>query len=328
MSFGIGFGSVRSARRRGSSGYGLTVGASLPENWAVARASGGTRIDSAGDLQTTTNNVGRITYNRSTLALRGLLLEPGATNGLRNNSMQGAGSGSPGTLPTNWSVGGGTGLTRTIVGTGTTGGMEYIDIRFAGTTGGTFTTLLMEAAAIIAAASGQTWTGSAYIAIVGGSVTNLSSITLVTNILDSGGAVLTQQTQVLTLSATLTRLSVTGTIANGSAAYVRPLIGINYASGVAVDITLRIALPQLEQGTAASSIIRTTGSAGMRAAETLTISSLSVYGLVNGSTYPATITFDDDAILVANLTVSGGAVSIDGAGTKPVKSIAIPAAPL
>ena len=66
----------------------------------------------------------------------------------------------------------------------------------------------------------------------------------------------------------------------------------------------------------------------MRAAETLTISSLSVYGLVNGSTYPATITFDDDAILVANLTVSGGAVSIDGAGTKPVKSIAIPAAPL
>lgn len=328
MSFGFGFGPARNARRRRSPGYGFIVGASLPPNWAIARASGGTRIDSGGDFQATANNVGRITYDRSTLALRGLLLEPAGINGIRNNTMQGAGSGSPGTLPTNWSVGGGTGLTRTIVGTGASAGLDYIDIRFAGTTGGTFTTLLMEAAAIVAATNGQTWTGSAYVAIVGGSVTNLSSITLVTNILDGGGAVLTQQTQILTLSAALTRLSVTGTIANGSAASVRPLIGLNYAAGVAVDITLRIALPQLEQGSAAASVIRTTGSTGTRAAETLTISGLAGYELVNGSTYPATITFDDDTISTLSLTVSAGAVSIAGTGVEPIRSIAIPATPL
>jgi len=328
MAFGFGFGLARNARRRRSPGYSFTVGDSLPPNWAIARPSGGTRIDSAGDLQATANNVGRMTYDRSTFALRGLLLEPAGINGIRNNTMQGAGSGSPGSLPTNWSVGGGTGLTRTIVGTGASAGLDYIDIRFAGTTGGTFTTLLMEAAAIVAATNGQTWTGSAYLAIAGGSVTNLSSVTLVTNVLDSGGAVLTQQTQILTLSTALTRLSVTGTIANGSAAFVRPLIGLNYAAGVAVDITLRIALPQLEQGAAAASVIRTTGSAGGRAAETLTVSGLSAYGLIDGGAYPATITFDDDTIAALSLTLVAGAVSIAGTGVKPIRSIAIPATPL
>ena len=220
-------------------------------------------------------------------------------------------------------MGGSTGLTRTIVGTGAVNGMDYIDIRFAGTTAGTFTTLLMEVASIIAATNGQTWTGSAHIAIIGGSATNVSSTTLVTNILDSGGTVLTQQTQPLTLSDTLTRLSVTGTIASAAAAYVRPLIGINYASGMAVDITLRIALPQLEQGASVSSVIRTSGSAGTRAVETLTISGLAACGFVDGSTYPAAIVFDDDTTAAINLVASGGAVSLSSTGVKPVKSISM-----
>lgn len=323
MAFGFGFGPDRNARRRRPSGYAIAVGPTLPANWSVARASTGSRFDSAGALQIAANNVGRITHDHATLALRGLLLEPAATNGIRNNTMQGAAAGSPGTLPTNWSVGGGTGLTRTIVGTGTVNGMEYIDIRFAGTTGGTFTTLLMEAVSIIAAANGQAWTGSAYVAIVGGSATNVSSLTLVTNILDSGGAVLTQQTQTLTLSAALTRQSVAGTIAHASAAYVRPLIGINYASGVAVDITLRITLPQLEQGTAGSSVIRTTGSAVTRAAETLTVSGLSGYEFVNGHTYTTTVGYEDGTTSTVNLTVSGGAISLAAAGPIPVKSVSI-----
>lgn len=323
MAFGFGFGPERNARRRGASGYAVTVSSVLPGNWSIARASTGSRFDSAGTLQTVASNVGRVTHDPSTLAVRGLLLEQAATNGIRNNTMQGGATGSPGTLPTNWSVGGSVGLTRTVVAVGTTGGLDYVDIRFAGTTGGTFTTLLMEAPSIIAAANGQTWTGSAYIAIVGGNAANLSSLTLVTNILDGGGAVLAQQTQTLALSATLSRYSVTGTIANASAAYVRPLVGLNYASGVAVDITLRIALPQIEQGASASSVIHTAGSAATRSAETLTISGLSGYGLVDGATYPGTVAFDDDTLSAVSLTVSDGGVSIAGAGVKPVRSIAI-----
>lgn len=323
MAFGFGFGPERHARRRVSAGYAAAVGSGLPANWSVARASTGSRFDSTGSLQIVASNVGRITHDLSTLALRGMMLEPATTNGIRNNTMQGGAAGSPGTLPTNWSVGGGAGLTRTIVGIGTAGGMDYVDIRFAGTASGTFTTLLMEAPLIVAAANGQTWTGSAYIAIVGGSATNVSSLTLVTNVLDGVGAVLTQQTQTLTLSAALLRHTVTGAVSSATAAYVRPLVGINYAVGMAVDITLRIALPQLEQGASASSIVRTTGSAATRAAETLTISGLSGYGLANGSTYSATVTFDDDTTAAVNVTVSGGAVSIAASGVKPVKSVSI-----
>lgn len=303
--------------------YSEIIGATLPADWAITRASNGTYFNSSGVLQTAANDVGRITYNPTTLALRGLLLELASTNDIRNNSMQGVGTGSPGTLPTNWSTGGAAGLTRTIVGSGTVSGLDYIDIRWAGTTSGTFTTLLAEAASIIAATNGQSWVGSVYAALVGGSLTNISSMNLITNVLDSGAAVLAQQTQAISLTSTLTRFVVTGTIANASAAYVRPLLGINYASGVAVDLTIRVAMPQLAQGAAASSVIRTTGSAATRAVETLTISNLGVRGFQNGLTYPTTITYEDDTTLISNKTVSSGAISFTGTQTKAIKSFSM-----
>ena len=65
---------------------------------------------------------------------RGILIEESRTNQIRNNSMQGAVAGTPGTLPTNWGVSVAGGLTRTVVGTGTENGIEYIDVRVQGTT--------------------------------------------------------------------------------------------------------------------------------------------------------------------------------------------------
>ena len=79
MPRGLGFGPGRNARRHRLRGYAATIGASLPPSWAMARASGGTRFDGAGTLQTAANNIERITYTPSTLALRGLLLEPPPT---------------------------------------------------------------------------------------------------------------------------------------------------------------------------------------------------------------------------------------------------------
>src|SRR5262249_49436220 len=55
-------------------------------------------------------------------------------NQLRNPTAAGAVPGSPGTLPTNWRQGGGTGgLTQTVVGTGTENGIPYLDYRLQGT---------------------------------------------------------------------------------------------------------------------------------------------------------------------------------------------------
>lgn len=173
-------------------------------------------------------------------------------NTIKNPKMVGVVAGTPGTLPTNWSIGGAAGLTTSVIGTGTEKGMAYVDIRLNGTTSGTFTTILMEAASVIAAVNAQAWSGSATLSVVGGSQTNISSIALTTNVLDVGAAVLQQISTTAAVTGTATRFTNSGTTANASTAFVRPLIGVNYSSGVAIDVTLRIAYPALEQAAAAT----------------------------------------------------------------------------
>src|SRR5262249_19050735 len=106
----------------------------------------------------------------------GLSIWEARTNSLRNNTMTGAVAGSPGTLPTNWTVSGFVGLTQTIVGTGTNNGIGYIDIQFSGTTGGTTGAINFESATQIAAANTQIWALSSFLALVGGSFTNVTAI--------------------------------------------------------------------------------------------------------------------------------------------------------
>ena len=127
-------------------------------------------------------------------------------------------------------------------------------MRFVGTTSGTFATVLMDAAGIIAATNGQAWTGSATVSVVGGSLSNITSVALTTNVLDSASAVLQQLSTSISPTGTATRFSNSGTISNASAAFVRPLIGLNYSSGVAIDITLRIGYPVLEQAASATAL--------------------------------------------------------------------------
>lgn len=177
-----------------------------------------------------------------------------AANKLRNPNMAGAVVGTPGTLPTNWSIGGAAGLTTSVVSSGVQSGLAYVDVRFVGTTSGTFATVLMDAAGIIAASNGQAWTGSATVSVVGGSLSNITSSALTTNVLDGASAVLQQLSTNISPTGTATRFSNSGTISNASAAFVRPLIGLNYSSGVAIDVTLRIAYPMLEQASAASAL--------------------------------------------------------------------------
>lgn len=55
-------------------------------------------------LQTSASNGLRTDYNPSTLALMGLLCEAATTNEVRNNTMQSAAAGTPGTMPTNWTT--------------------------------------------------------------------------------------------------------------------------------------------------------------------------------------------------------------------------------
>jgi hypothetical protein len=254
------------------------------------RASTGTFFSSAGVLTSAAIDAPRLDYNPSTLAAQGLLIEEARTNSIRNNTMVGAVAGTPGTLPTTWT----TvlfGLTQTVVGTGTSNGVTYIDIRVNGTTTSAGTIQIKpdgNASGAITATSSQTWAMSSWIAIVGGSATNTTAQRLLINEYSAGPTYLrtaVPATNILAGGATLTRVS--GAITTGaSTTILEPIIGLDAASGVAIDITLRIGLPQLELGAFATSVIPTTTTALTRAADLASVNTLSPwYNASEGTLY-------------------------------------------
>lgn len=211
----------------------------------------------------------RFDYNPSTLAPQGLLIEEQRTNSIRNNTMVGAVAGTPGTLPTNWLIqGSGVGtLTQEIVGTGIQNGINYIDIKYSGTTSTTDLRIAFESNTQITAATGQSWTASVYTAVVAGSLSNISAIENTIVERNAAGAFLGESTQTINTTNALVRSSISRTFNEATAARVNSQVKISLSSGVAINITLRIGLPQLELGAFATSVIPTTTTALTRNAD-------------------------------------------------------------
>lgn len=277
------------------------------------RASKKWAFNSAGVLTEYGNNVPVIDYDPATGAKIGVFTEKARTNSVRNNTMQGAVTGSPGTLPTNWGSFGGTSLTRTVVGTGTENGVDYIDIRFAGTTGNTFVTLEPDTGYTLATASpGQLWTASAFVRLVGGSLAGISSIEIIAS--PQGGS--PPGSTVFAPTGTMQRPAVTHTMpANTTACWMR--VAINYAAGVAIDVTLRIGLPQLEQGAFATSPIKTTGAAATRVGEEFRLAGGTWFNSSEGTLLithrgpraaAPTVTVDHDGITLRQLGTSANMI--------------------
>jgi len=260
-------------------GMGL-VSKSFSDIITFTRASTATYFDSAGVLQSAANNVPRFDYNPATLAAQGLLIEEQRTNSIRNNTMVGAVAGTPGTPPTNWNiVSSASGLTREIVGTGTENGIAYVDIRWSGTStsaGSTRTTATTTTE--VAALTSQTWTISKYLKLAGGNFPGALSI--VWQERDSGGTpVMTVSTTIGTPTAAALntqRYFDTQTLSGGaSVAYVTARVDVDIPDATVVDFTLRIGLPQLEQGAFPTSVIPTTTTALTRAADVASVNTLS-----------------------------------------------------
>jgi hypothetical protein len=245
----------------------------------------------------------RFDYDPTTLAPRGLLIEEQRTNSIRNNTMVGAVAGTPGTVPTNWiQTTLGVGLTANVVGVGTSSGINYIDIRIFGTpadaAGWAIST---DANTQIAASSGQVWTGSSYIAIVGGSSANIPNGFARVIERNSGGGYVTESNVSWTGATSVlanNRFSVTRTL-GGTAAFVQFSVYFGTTIGAAIDITLRIGLPQLEQGAFATSVIPTTTAAATRTADVATMVGANFsnwYNQTEGSFYgECLIPFDSSA---------------------------------
>lgn len=240
---------------------------------STTRASTAYADDSAGNWSAFASNIPRITD-------KGLLVEESRTNSIRNNSMQGAVAGTPGTVPTGWASGTTpSGLTRSIVGVGTEDGIDYIDINWSGTaTSGAAFGLDFVGTGAQAASQSQIWAGSVFLRLIAGSMAGIDGINL--GILEraSDGSHLNEDLSaaILPTSAALSsqRTTLVSTLENASTAYVKSRLVIDPTNGAAIDITLRIGWPQLELGAFATSPIRTTSAAATRAADVITLASV------------------------------------------------------
>jgi hypothetical protein len=190
-------------------------------------------------------------------AAQRLRREGARTNGVRNPRCEGAVTGTPGTLPTNWTLNAATGLTREVVGSGVANGLPYVDIRVYGTpTATTGQLIAVETANGVPASSGQTWTSSASLALVGGSTTGLTNLRW--NVAATNGTSPTESSStsiISTISGTLQRFTTTRTLNNAGTTNIRAGVEYNYSSGVPIDFTVRIAAPQMEQALFASTPI-------------------------------------------------------------------------
>jgi hypothetical protein len=237
-----------------------------------ARASDGTFVNSAGQIEIAGPNVPRFTHNPTTLESLGLLVEEQRTNSIRNNTMVGAVAGTPGTLPTNWNENL-AGVSRSIIETGIEDGVNYIELRLQGTPTSGELVLQFDANTQTVATASSVWTGSFYARMTGGSLTNIIASSVRIREANAAGGLLNAHYQSFTpTSARLATQRSVGTATLGaSAERVNLGLSLGLTVGQAIDITLRIGLPQLEQGAFVTSAIPTTGTAATRTADVVSI---------------------------------------------------------
>jgi hypothetical protein len=266
-------------------------------NFSVVRNTTATRTAPSGLLQSVAANTQRIDY---TGGKAGLLVEPAATNQIRNNTMVGAVAGTPGTLPTNWRIinsDGGTsifGLTQEVLATGQKDGIDYIDIKFSGTATGTGSLGITPDDSI--SFSLATFTSSTFFEVINNPQSRVFQLFCRST---SAGGSATQE-QALTMSPAsgiLQRFQVSRTFTINTGR-VHTIVATSIVSGQTYDFTIRIGLPQMELGSVATSVIKTSTTALTRNADVISVSSVSgLIGATQGTIY-----------CEVNLSLTGGSI--------------------
>jgi hypothetical protein len=240
---------------------------SLASLLSTSRASAGMAQFANGTWASFAANVPRITD-------QGILIEQGSTNAIRNNSMVGAVPGTPGTSPTHWSVewnSTGNGVTKQLVGTGTEFGLPYIDYNISGTATSTSEAAIWFADLQVAGVSGQTWTNSWFIRLLSGTIPGGTAPRVFE--LGANSSQVTQESHFssFALTSSFQRVSDTITLANAATTLVQGGVQIFCPQGTAVNFTVRLYAPQLEQLGFATSPILTSGSVATRAVDLVTL---------------------------------------------------------
>lgn len=290
----------------------------LPDDTTLTRASTGWYFNSSGVLVSAANDVGRWSYNPTTLTLLGLLNEPAETNSLRNASMLGAVTGTPGTVPTNWSITSSVnGLTRQIVETGTDNGIPYIDIKWSGTpTASATLQITFEGNTAVAALNNQIWQTGVFVKIVAGSLTNITQSRINLSMRNSGGTQVGSFPQVFVMTGAELNtqyISLGNTLNVATTAFINSFVTIGYTNGQAIDLTMRIGLPQLAQSAESYSSIITTTIAVTRATDIVTL-------LLAAGTYNIQINRVSGITLLPGTVVGGSGFEVPTSGS-PLQKI-------
>ena len=274
---------------------GLYRPSSALSNITTTRASVGYQQDASGNWYSFASGVPRITN-------LGIGVWESRTNGIRDSTMQGAVTGSPGTLPNNWGVSPlPTGLTRTIA-IGTTNGVQWITLNYSGTTTSSSAIQVnFEGTSIIAASYGQTWVHSAIIQVTQDDP-SLSGLNLGFSEENSGGSQVAFGTGSSFYSTRLsfTRYAANRTLTNSATAYVRPYLSTNViASSTTINLTILFAVSQLENNSNINSTVASatvaTGGTCTPGTYTFTVSggtgtAATISGTVSGTTLSGTLT--------------------------------------
>jgi len=281
-------------------------------DFTVTRNTTATRLNDAGVIESVASGIPRLDYSVSgfVTGCPALLVEPSGTNSIRNNSNTGAVTGTPGTLPTNWTEAL-VGLTRSVIALGTENGVPYIDVRLSGTANASAASLNFESTTQIVATSGQVWTNSVYLKSIAAPNPYANIRVGMTDRTSTGVFIQTGQSSDLTLTSTLNRFSLTRALSSGSTvARVQPNVVFNLVSGTAYDFTVRIGYPQMETGSVATSLIPTTTGTGSRSADVISVTGAvsgsigqtegTLYAEIvaqpyNGASFPAILQVDDGA---------------------------------
>ena len=279
-------------------------------DFTVTRNTTATRLNDAGVIESVASGIPRLDYSVSgfVTGCPALLVEPAATNEIRNNSNTNAVTGTPGTLPTNWTE---TlaGLTRSVIALGAENGVQYIDIRLSGTANATEALINFESPTQTVASNGQVWTNSCFLKSISAPAPYTGSRLSTVERTSGGIFVASGNSPDLTLTSTLNRFSFTRTLSGGgTVARVQSRISFGLVSGTAYNFTVRIGYPQMELGSVATSVIPTTAGTGSRSADVI-----SVTGAVSGSIGQTEGTvYMEVAVYSANkelLSISSGGVN-------------------
>jgi hypothetical protein len=234
----------------------------------VTRGTVKNRVNRAGVLSEVASGVPATDFAGG--VLRGTTVEPSSRNEIRNNTMQGAVVGSPGTLPTNWALILGSGINREVVGFGSENGIDYVDVRVFGTsTSGVSPSFFFEVAGFIVGSFEQTWNVSAYIRVLQAVLPPTFYSIGYDETLTNGNFVAPGSAFISTTNELL-RYQYSRTNTGATTERMRPYFRTGMVNGGSYDFTVRIGLPQMELGSVATSVIKTTGSAQTRNADVIT----------------------------------------------------------